>query len=80
MLAIVRKRRAIISEVKPFDGTDGVIHLVRLQYKDEGSPDSEELIWELEPAPQLLQPNALPQANDNPMHFEDFDAFISGAR
>lgn len=80
MLAIVRKRRAIISEVKPFDGTDGVVHLVRLQYKDEGSPDSEELIWELEPAPQLLQPNALPQANDNPMPFEDFDAFIRGAR
>ena len=80
MLAIVRKRRAIISNVTPFDGINGVVHLVRLQYKDEANPTSEELVWELEPAKQLLQPNALPQANDNPMPFEDFDAFIRAAR
>jgi len=30
MLAIVRKRRAVVSEVRPFNGDTGVVHLVRL--------------------------------------------------
>jgi len=53
MLAIVRKRRAIISDVNPFSGENGVLHLVRLDYKDEHRPRSEEVIWELEPARYL---------------------------
>ncbi|MBI2481061.1 MAG: hypothetical protein HYV60_21230 [Planctomycetia bacterium] len=32
MLAIIRKRRAVISEVKPFSGDRGVLHLVLLDY------------------------------------------------
>lgn len=80
MWAIVRKRRAIISEVRPFDGDEGVLHLVRLDYKDEYRPDSEELIWELEPARQLLAPNELPKASDPPMPVEDFDALVRAAR
>jgi len=36
MLAIVRRRRGIISEVKDFDsGTQGRLHLVRIDYKDD---------------------------------------------
>ena len=57
MLGIVRKRRAVISEVRPFSGQDGVLHLVRLEYKDDGVPESEELIWEREPNRQLLEPH-----------------------
>ena len=80
MLGIVRKRRAVISEVRPFSGQDGVLHLVRLDYKDDGIPESEELIWEREPNRQLLEPNTLPQSSDSPMPNEDFDALVRAAR
>ena len=80
MLAIVRKRRAVISEVRPFLGQDGMVHLVRLEYKDEQSPESEELIWELEPACRLLEPTELPRFLDEPMPGEDFDALVRAAR
>jgi hypothetical protein len=80
MLAIVRKRRAIISEVKPFSGDSGVTHLVRLDYKDEYRPESEEILWELEPTRRLLEPNELPRSSDPPMPVEDFDALIRAAR
>ncbi len=80
MLAIARKRRGVISEVKPFDGEDGVLHLVRLEYKDGQRPDFEELIWELEPARKLLEPNELPRSTDPAMRGEDFDALVRAAR
>jgi superfamily II DNA or RNA helicase len=80
MLAIVRKRRAVISEVRPFAGENGVVHLVRLDYKDEHRPEMEELIWELEPWRRLLEPNELPRASDPPMSNEDFDALVRAAR
>ncbi len=80
MLAIVRKRRAVISEVRPFLGEDSVLHLVRMEYKDDASPEFEELIWEREPHRQLLEPNALPQGSDPPMVADDFDALLSSAR
>ena len=80
MLAIVRKRRAAISEVRPFHGQEGVLHLIRLDYKDDARPEIEELIWELEPARRLLEPNELPRASDSPMPGEDFDALVRSAR
>ncbi|HUE74773.1 MAG TPA: SNF2-related protein [Pirellulaceae bacterium] len=80
MLAIVRKRRAVISEVKPFSGDRGILHLVRLDYKDEHRPESEEVLWELEPARRLMEPNALPSSADSPMPVEDFDALLRAAR
>jgi len=80
MLAIVRKRRAIISEVRPHSGDHGVMHVVRLEYKDEHRPESEEVIWELEPARRLLEPNELPRSSDPAMPGDDFDALVRAAR
>ena len=80
MLAITRKRRGIISEVQPFDGDDGVLHLVRLAYNDGQRPDVEELIWELEPSRRLLEPNELPRSTDPAMTGDDFDALVRSAR
>lgn len=80
MLAIVRKRRGIISEVREFDGHEGRNHLVRVEYKDDARPASEELLWELEPSKRLLEPSALPQATDSPMAEDDFDAVVRAAR
>lgn len=80
MLAIVRKRNAIISEVRAFSGATGVQHLVRLDYLDDHRPQTEEVIWELEPNRHLQEPSALPQASDMPMPAEDFDALVRAAR
>ncbi len=80
MLAIIRKRRAVISEVKPFSGERGVLHLVRLDYKDEHRPLTEEVVWELEPARLLLEPNELPRPSDPPMPSEDYDALVRASR
>src|SRR5262245_56256108 len=80
MLAIVRRRRAVISEVRPFSGDNGVLHLVRLDYKDEFRPETEEVIWEIEPARRLLEPNELPRSSDPPMPADDFDALVRAAR
>lgn len=80
MLAIVRKRRGIISEVREFDGHEGRHHLVRVDYKDEGRPSTEELLWELEPFKLLLEPSDIPRASDRPMPEADFDALVRAAR
>ena len=80
MMAIVRKRRAVISEVRPFDGEDGVLHLVRLEYKDSESPETEQLLWEREPYRELLSPAAVPLATDPPMPPDEFDAVVRASR
>lgn len=82
MLAIVRgKRRGVISEVRPFEaGEEGILHVVRVDYKDDGYPQTEEIVWEREPNRQLLEPNALPQSSDPPMQDDDFDALVRSAR
>ena len=81
MMAIVRgKRRAVISEVRPFLGEDQVLHVVRVDYKDDQFPLSEELIWEREPYRKLLEPTALPNPSDPPMPTDQFDALINASR
>ena len=80
MLAIVRKRRGVISEVREFDGADGRLHLVHVDYKDDQRPMSEKIIWELEPYRHLLSPGHLPSSNSSPMPGEDFDALVRAAR
>ena len=80
LLAIVRNRRGIISDVRLYDGDDGRYHLVHLDYKDDFQPTSEDLVWELEPFKQLLQPGELPKASNQPMPAEDFDGLVRAAR
>lgn len=80
MLAVVRKRRGIISEVREFDGSTGRLHLVQIEYKDDQRPPSEQLVWELEPYRYLLPPGHLPSPNNTPMSGEDFDALVRAAR
>lgn len=80
MLAIVRKRRGVISEVREFDGADGRLHLIRIDYKDDRRPNTDELVWELEPFRRLLEPGELPSSSSPPMSSEDFDALVRAAR
>jgi len=82
MFATVRNRRGVIAAAEPFDGENGRLHLVQLDYKDDQLPPEEQLIWELEsPHAKLLEPNALPDpARSGPMPAEDFDALLRSAR
>ena len=81
MVATVRNRRGIIASVQPFDGDRGRLNLVRIEYKDDQYPLDEELLWELEPRKQLLEPTELPQVlGGDPMPAADFDALARAAR
>ena len=82
MLATVRNRRGVVAAVEPFDGEAGRLHLVHLEYKDDGAPREERLLWEIEPSRHLLEPNALPDPahTGGPMPAEDFDALLRAAR
>ena len=81
MFATVRNRRGIVSAVEPFDGPEGRLHLVQLDYKDDQLPAEEQLLWELEAKKALLEPTALPNITaTDPMPAEDFDALLRAAR
>lgn len=81
MFATVRNRRAVVSAVEPYDGQDGRLHLVHLEYKDDQFPPEEQLLWEIEPHRTLLEPTALPNpTNTDPMPLADFDAMLRAAR
>ncbi len=81
MFATVRNRRGVIAAVEPFDGEDGRLHLVDLEYKDDQHPLEERLLWELEPHKMLLEPTALPDpARSDAMAADDFDALLRAAR
>jgi hypothetical protein len=47
MFASVRNRRGVIAGVEPFNGEDGRLHLVRIDYRDDQWPVEERLVWEL---------------------------------
>ncbi len=81
MFATVRNRRGIVAAVEPFDGDAGRLHLVHLEYKDDQYPIEEQLLWELEPHKNLLEPTALPlSSSTDPMPREDFDALLRASR
>ncbi len=80
MLAVVRNRQGIVSDVRDHDGATGRSHLVRVDYSDDGHPASEELLWELEPIRRLLEPSELPRFSSPPMDHRDFDAMLRAAR
>ena len=81
MFATVRNRRGIVAAVEPFDGDTGRLHLVHLEYKDDQYPVEEQLLWELEPHKNLLEPTALPvSTNTDPMPGDDFDALLRASR
>ena len=44
MFATVRNRRGIVSVTEPFDGQEGRLHLVHLDYKDDQPPATERLV------------------------------------
>jgi hypothetical protein len=80
MFATVRNRRGVVAGVEPYDGPSGRQHLVHIEYKDDGYPVEEQLLWELEPCGRLLPPAALPDVlSTPPMPADDFDALVRAA-
>lgn len=81
MLATVRNRRGIVSAVEPFDGPEGRVHLVTLEYTDGDGVREDRLIWEREPKPGLVSSGTLPRVTDlPPMPHGDFDALVRATR
>ena len=80
LLAHVRNRHGVITAATPFDGEDGRLHLVEVDYKDARQPGTERLLWELEPVGEVVAPTALPDAAARPMPPADFDALLRAAR
>ena len=81
MVATIRNRRGIVSSVRPFDGPDGRLHLVDVEYNDGESPLEESLLWEREPYARLLPPAALPNPLDTqPMQANDLLALTRACR
>ena len=80
LLAHVRNRHGVITAATPFDGEDGRLHLVEVDYKDARQPATERLLWELEPVREVVAPTALPDAAAKPMPAADFDALLRAAR
>jgi superfamily II DNA or RNA helicase len=82
MLATVRNRRGLITSVEPFDAAaEGRVHLVTVEYLDPDGTPEDTLIWEREPATEVVEPTALPDpAGTNPMDPEEFDAMVRAAR
>jgi len=80
MLAVVRNRRGMISGVRQFDGHEGRLHLIQVEYRDGQRPFDEQLIWEVEASRCLLEPNEIPRSTDPPMAADDHDALVRAAR
>lgn len=82
MMAIVRNRRALVTAVQPFDADEaGRLHLVEVDYSDGVGAESDVLLWEVEPAAEVLEPSALPDiAHTAPMEPREFAAMVRASR
>jgi hypothetical protein len=81
MVATVRNRRGVVSSVRPFDGPEGVLNLVDIEYSDGEQPLEESLVWERESFKQLLSPSALPDVESaDPMRYDDLLAMVRSCR
>jgi hypothetical protein len=82
MVAVVRKRRALITSVQEFQTRSGeVSRLVGVEYLDADSTREDQLLWEREPISEVIKPRSLPNVESAPpMPLADFDAVERVAR
>ncbi len=81
-MAVVRNRRALITGVQPFDAEEqGRFHLVEVEYTDGVGAETDQVLWEVEPGTEVLEPAALPRVDTTPpMETREFDAMVRAAR
>ncbi|QED30387.1 DNA helicase [Microvenator marinus] len=82
MMATVRNRRGIITNLHPFDGkSDGILHLVTISYTDSDGVQEDQVIWEREPNATCVLPLALPAVEKSPpMLAHEYDALLRATR
>lgn len=82
MMAVVRNRRAMITGVAPFDADEqGRFHLVDVEYTDGLGAEADQVLWEVEPGAEVLEPAALPKVGSTaPMDPRELDAMVRAAR
>jgi len=82
MMAVVRNRRALVTGVQPFDADErGRVHLVEVEYTDGVGAETDQVLWEVEPGTEVLEPAALPRVDATPpMEAREFDAMVRAAR
>lgn len=80
MLATVRGRRGVVMSVAESKDR-GISRLVEIDYMDSAKPSSDRLLWEREPAADLVEPARLPAVDEHPpMIARDFRALQRSAR
>lgn len=81
-MAVVRNRRALITGVSAFGADEsGRFHLVEVEFTDGHGAESQQVLWEVEPGTELLEPFALPNiVSVPPMEVREFDAMVRAAR
>jgi len=81
MVATVRNRRGVLTQVTPFPGKAQTLHLVTIDYADLELPATESLLWEREVGATLSPPKALPDVESRPAMLPIlFDAIVRAAR
>jgi hypothetical protein len=81
MMAVVRNRRAMITGVQPFDADGRPFHLVEVEYSDGVGAETDQLLWEVEPGTDVLEPVRAPRVGDTaPMDPREFDAMVRATR
>jgi superfamily II DNA or RNA helicase len=82
MMAVIRNRRALITGVQVFDADErGRFHLVEVEYTDGIGAETDQVLWEVEPEPEVLEPAALPRVDATaPMDPRELDAMVRAAR
>jgi len=82
MVAVVRKRRALVMSVQEFQTRSGHIsRLVGVEYLDADGSREDQLLWEREPISEVIEPRSLPNVESAPpMPLADFDSVEHAAR
>lgn len=77
---MVRNRLGVILDVREFGGQQERQYLVRVNYKDSFTPEIEDVLWNIEPGVELLEPTALPRCDSPPMSHQEIDALVRSCR
>ncbi len=78
----VRGRLATVFSVAPYDGRQGRLHLVTVEYLDDSRhPESDEILWEIESSAEVLGATSLPRIDQHrPDSPSALQAFINTHR
>jgi len=82
MMAVVRNRMAMVTGVQPFDADEaGRYHMVEVEYTDGTGVETDQVLWEVEPGTDVMEPAALPRVEHTaPMDPREFDAMVRASR